>query len=124
MNINSLLRMSDMQLSNRWVMIREDLNVPIEDGKITSDARIQRALPTIKMALEAGARVMILSHLGRPEEGKYEESYSLAPVAEALSKLLNQEVPLVKDWLEGVAVDSGHAVLCENVRFNKGEKKK
>ncbi len=75
MNINSLLRMSDMQLSNRWVMIREDLNVPIEDGKITSDARIQRALPTIKMALEAGARVMILSHLGRPEEGKTPEFF-------------------------------------------------
>ena len=120
MNFN---RMTDLPLKGQRVLIREDLNVPIKDGRITSDARIRAALPTLKLALEAGARVIICSHLGRPEEGKFDAAASLAPVAEHLSSLLGQEVPLVRDWLGGVDVAEGQAVLCENVRFNKGEKK-
>ena len=115
--------MTDLNLKDQRVLIRVDFNVPIEDGKITSDARIRASLPSIEMALQSGAKVMILSHLGRPTEGVYEEQYSLAPVAKRLSELLNQEVPLVREWLNGVDVKSGNAVLCENVRFNKGEKK-
>ena len=115
--------MSDLDLKDKRVLIREDFNVPIEDGVITSDNRIKAALPTIKQALQAGAKLILVSHLGRPEAGKYEEKFSLAPVAKRLSELLGQEVPLVKDWLDGVEVASGQAVLCENARFNKGEKK-
>lgn len=118
----SVLTMSDVDLKNKRVLIREDLNVPMHLGEITSDERIQRALPTIQQALKQGAAVMLLSHLGRPEEGTYDTQFSLAPVAARLSSLLNQEVALVKDWLDGVDVASGQVVLCENVRFNKGEK--
>ena len=116
-------RMTDLDLKGKRVLIREDLNVPVKDGKVTSDARIRASLPTIRHAVEAGARVMLLSHLGRPTEGEYEEQYSLKPVAEHLSGLLGQEVPLAKDWLDGVDLEDGQVVLCENVRFNKGEKK-
>jgi phosphoglycerate kinase len=115
--------MSQMDLAGKRVLIREDLNVPVKGGAVTSDARIRAALPTIKLALSKGARVILLSHLGRPEEGNPDPELSLAPVAEHLSGLLGQKVPLVKDYLDGVSVEPGHAVLCENVRFNKGEKK-
>jgi len=118
----SIIQMSDLDLSNQRVLIREDLNVPLKQGKITSDARIRMAIPTLKAALAAGARVMLLSHLGRPEEGVFDEAHSLAPVAACLSSLLEMDVPLVKDWLSGVDVAPGQIVLCENVRFNRGEK--
>ena len=118
-----VLEMAKLDLAGKRVMIREDLNVPIKDGEVTSDARIRASLPTIRLALEKGARVILLSHLGRPEEGKYDAELSLAPVAARLSALLGRSVPLVKDWLDGVSVEPGAVVLCENVRFNKGEKK-
>ncbi len=118
-----VLRMADMDLRGKRVMIREDLNVPVQDGVVTSDARIRAALPTIRQALEKHARVFILSHLGRPEEGKPDEALSLKPVAARLAELLGAPVPLRRDWLEGVDCEPGTAVLCENVRFNKGEKK-
>jgi phosphoglycerate kinase len=113
--------MKNVDLTNKRVLIREDLNVPVKDGKVTSDARIRAALPTIKLALAAGAKVMVMSHLGRPTEGQYEDAYSLQPVATHLASLLGQDVPLVKDWLDGVEVESGQLVLVENVRFNLGE---
>ena len=116
-------RMTDLDLAGKRVLIREDLNVPVKDGKVTSDARIRASLPTIEHALKAGAKVMLMSHLGRPTEGEYAEEFSLQPVADHLGKLLGREVPLVKDWLDGVDVAEGQVVLCENVRFNKGEKK-
>lgn len=115
--------MIELELKGKRVLIREDLNVPVADGKITSDARIRAALPTIQQALKAGARVMLVSHLGRPKEGEYDPELSLAPVAERLTALLGVKVPLVKDWIDGVDVEPGSAVLCENVRFLKGEKK-
>jgi phosphoglycerate kinase len=118
-----VLEMAQLELAGKRVLIREDLNVPIKNGEVTSDARIRAALPTIRLALEKGARVMLMSHLGRPEEGKFDPEQSLAPVATRLSALLGKSVPLVKDWLDGVAVEPGQVVLCENVRFNKGEKK-
>jgi phosphoglycerate kinase len=117
----NVLRMADQDLRGKRVLIREDLNVPIENGKVTSDARIRASLPTIKMALEKGARLFVTSHLGRPEEGVYAEEFSLAPVASRLSELLGTPVPLKKDWLNtGVDTAPGSAVLLENVRFNKG----
>ncbi len=115
--------MTDVDLRGKRVAIREDLNVPVQDGVVTSDARIRAALPTIRHALAQNAKVFILSHLGRPKEGVYDESLSLAPVAAKLSELLGKSVLLRKDWLEGVDCPPGSAVLCENVRFNKGEKK-
>jgi phosphoglycerate kinase len=118
-----LLRMADLDLAGKRVLIREDLNVPVRKGVVTSDARIRAALPTLRLALDGGARVMILSHLGRPEEGKFDSELSLAPVAAKLSELLGKPVALVSDWLSGINVQPGSAVLCENVRFNKGEKK-
>lgn len=111
----------DIFCQNKRVLIRLDLNVPLKDGVITSDARIVAALPTIKMALQGGAAVILLSHLGRPTEGQPEAVYSLAPVATRLSELLEMPVPLATDWLSGVEVSSGQIVLCENVRFQKGE---
>ena len=119
----NVLRMADQDLRGKRVLIREDLNVPVEDGEVTSDARIRASLPTIKLALDKGARVFLTSHLGRPEEGVYAEEFSLAPVASRLSELLGSPVPLKKDWLAGVDTAPGSAVLLENVRFNKGEKK-
>jgi len=118
----SIKRMIDLDLSGKRVLIRQDLNVPIKDGTVTSDIRIRASLPTIKKALEAGAAVILLSHLGRPLEGEYDEQFSLAPVATRLSELLGQPVRLRKDWLDGVDVEPGEVVLCENVRFNIGEK--
>lgn len=120
----SVLKMTDLDLAGKRVLIREDLNVPIKDGQVVSDARIRASLPTIEMALKAGARVMVMSHLGRPTEGQYEEQYSLAPVAAHLGKLLGRQVPLLKEWLDGdFSLEEGELVLLENVRFNKGEKK-
>jgi phosphoglycerate kinase len=116
------LRMADLDLAGKRVLIREDLNVPIKAGAVASDARIRASLPTIQMALEKNARVLILSHLGRPQEGKFEPEFSLAPVAARLSELLGRPVPLIKDWLDGVDCAPGSAVLCENVRYNPGEK--
>lgn len=116
--------MKDQDLTGKRVLIREDLNVPVKDGKVTSDARIQASLPTIKLALEKGAALMLMSHLGRPTEGEYEEQYSLAPVAAHLTGLLGSEVRLIKDWVDGgFDVAPGEVVLLENVRFNPGEKK-
>lgn len=119
----SITNMTDLDLSGKRVLIRQDLNVPIKDGKVTSDARIRASLPTIKMAVDAGAKVMLMSHLGRPTEGEYAEEFSLAPVAANLSAKLGQDVRLVKDYLGGVEVAAGEVVLLENVRFNVGEKK-
>ena len=119
----SVLRMMDLDLAGKRVLIREDLNVPVHDGKVTSDARIRAALPTLRTALERGARVIVMSHLGRPREGEFDPALSLEPVAARLSELLGRKVPLVRDWLDGVEVARGEAVLLENVRFNKGEKK-
>jgi len=116
-----MLSMLNADLTHKRVMIREDLNVPMKDGCITNDERIQRALPTIKEALNRHAAVMLLSHLGRPKEGMYDKIYSLAPVAAELSRQLGQEVKLVKNWLKGVDVAPGEVVLLENVRFNQGE---
>lgn len=117
-----LIDMRDVELASKRVLIREDLNVPIDDGHITSDVRIRAALPTIRGALDAGAAVIVMSHLGRPEEGKTSPEFSLAPVAARLSDLLGLDVPLVTDWLGGVDVEPGAACLLENVRFQKGEK--
>ncbi|MCW8401087.1 phosphoglycerate kinase [Legionella pneumophila] len=118
----NLIKMSDIDLSGKRVLIREDLNVPIKDGMITSDQRLQAALPTIKSALDSGAAVIVLSHLGRPEEGKYEKKFSLEPVADYLRENLEYPVRFVKDCLSGVDVNPGELVVCENVRFNPGEK--
>ena len=119
----TVLKMIDLDLSGKRVLIREDLNVPVKDGKVTSDARIRASLPTIRLALEKGAAVLVCSHLGRPEEGVFSEENSLAPVAAYLSEALGREVPLVRDYLNGVEVKPGEVVLLENVRFNTGEKK-
>lgn len=119
----TVLNMTDLDLAHQRVLIREDLNVPVKDGVVQSDARIVAALPTIRLALEKGAAVMVCSHLGRPEEGQFSEENSLAPVAAYLSQALGREVPLVRDYLDGVDVAPGEIVLLENVRFNSGEKK-
>ena len=118
----SVIRMTDLDLSGKRVLIREDLNVPVADGVVTSDARIQAALPTIEAALAAGAAVMLVSHLGRPTEGQPDAQFSLRPVADRLGEMLGREVPLVDDWIEGVDVEPGRVVLLENVRFLAGEK--
>ncbi|WP_313416496.1 phosphoglycerate kinase [Stenotrophomonas sp.] len=119
----SIVRMTDLDLSGKRVLIRQDLNVPIENGRITSEQRITASLPTLKRALEQGAAVMVTSHLGRPKEGVWSEADSLAPVAQRLSELLGREVPLVRDWVEGVDVQPGQLVLLENCRMNVGEGK-
>jgi phosphoglycerate kinase len=118
-----ILRMTDLDLRDQRVLIREDLNVPVQDGIVTSDARIRASLPTIQAARNAGARVLVMSHLGRPEEGVYDEEFSLAPVAQRLAELLGFKVRFEKHWLDGVTAAPGEVVLLENVRFNKGEKK-
>ncbi|MFT6975854.1 MAG: phosphoglycerate kinase [Bermanella sp.] len=117
-----VLRMADQALQGKRVLIREDLNVPVKDGVVTSDARIRASLPTIKLALDAGAKVIVMSHLGRPTEGEYEDKYSMQPVANCLAKALGKDVPVVKDFSAGIDVSDGQLVLLENVRFNKGEK--
>jgi len=118
-----LARMTDTDLRNKRVLIREDLNVPVQDGEVTSDARIRASLATIRYALDQHARVFVISHLGRPQEGEEDPALTLAPVAARLSELLGKPVPLRKNWIDGVDCAPGSAVLCENVRFLKGEKK-
>ncbi len=118
----TLLRMADLDLAGKRVLIREDLNVPVKDGHITSEQRITAALPTIRLALEKGAAVMVTSHLGRPKEGVWTQEDSLAPVAARLGELLGRDVPLLKDWTDGVQVQPGQLVLLENCRMNVGEK--
>jgi phosphoglycerate kinase len=118
----TILRMTDLDLSGKRVLIRQDLNVPVADGRVTSDQRITASIPTLRAALDAGAAVMVLSHLGRPKEGQWSEADSLNPVAARLSELLGRDVPLVKDYLDGVAVAPGQIVLLENCRMNPGEK--
>ncbi len=119
----AVIKMSDLELSGKRVLIREDLNVPVADGVVTSDARIQAALPTLRAALDAKAAVMVMSHLGRPTEGQPADEFSLRPVADRLAELLGRDVPLVKDWIDGVDIEPGEIVLLENVRFLDGEKK-
>lgn len=119
----TVIKMADLDLAGKRVLIREDLNVPVKNGKVTSAARIEASLPTIRLALEKGAAVMVCSHLGRPVEGEFSEENSMKPVAEYLSQALGRNVPLVQDYLSGVDVKPGEVVLFENVRFNKGEKK-
>ena len=114
--------MADLDLAGRRVLIREDLNVPIRGGTVASDARIRAALPTLQQAAQAGARVMVTSHLGRPKEGQPTPEFSLAPVARRLGDLLGREIRLAADWLDGIDVEPGEIVLCENVRFLAGEK--
>lgn len=118
----SVIKMTDLALTEKRVLIREDLNVPIQDGKITSDARLRAALPTLRFALDAGAKVMVMSHLGRPTEGEYNAEYSLQPVADYLSAALNVPVRLATDYLDGVEANIGEIVVFENIRFNIGEK--
>jgi len=119
----SFIKMTDLDLNGKRVLIRSDLNVPVKDGKVTSDARITASMPTINFALKAGARVMVTSHLGRPEEGVYSEEYSLKPVADVIAASLGKPVRLIKDWVNGgFEVAEGELVLLENCRFNKGEK--
>jgi phosphoglycerate kinase len=115
--------MKDLDLRGKRVLIREDLNVPVKDGAVSSDARIRAALPTIEAALAAGAKVILMSHLGRPTEGEFDPQFSMAPVASHLSGLLNRPVALVEDWRHGVPLEEGEIALLENVRFNPGEKK-
>lgn len=119
----SIQNMIDLDLSGKRVLIRQDLNVPLKNGQVTSDIRIQASIPTIQKALAAGAAVMVLSHLGRPVEGEYDNASSLKPVADRLSTLLGKPVRLEKDWLNGIDIKPGEVVLCENVRFNVGEEK-
>jgi phosphoglycerate kinase len=119
----AILKMTDLDLAGKRVLIREDFNVPLQDSVISDDTRIRASLPGIKYALSKGARLLLVSHLGRPTEGQFDETESLAPVAKRLSELLGNEIPLKRDWLEGVSADPGKAVLLENCRFNKGEKK-
>ena len=119
----SILRMTELDLAGKRVLIRQDLNVPVADGKVTSDQRITASIPTIKLALAKGAAVMVTSHLGRPKEGSWSEADSLAPVAARLSELLGFDVPLVRDYLDGVDVQPGQLVLLENCRMNVGEGK-
>ncbi len=115
--------MVDLDLKDKRILIRQDLNVPVKNGSITSDIRIRASIPAIKLALEAGASVMLMSHLGRPTEGEFNPEFSLQPVATRLSELLGQPVRLVKDWINGIQIKPNEVVLCENVRFNVGESK-
>ena len=120
----SVIKMTDLDLAGKRVLIREDLNVPLKNGKVSDDTRIRASMPTIKHAIDAGAKVMLMSHLGRPEEGVYDEAASLAPVVDHLSGLLGKPVKLVKDYLDNTpALENGEVVVLENVRFNKGENK-
>ncbi len=120
----AIIKMTDLDLAGKRVLIREDLNVPLKNGKVADDTRIRASLPTIRHAMQGGGKVMLISHLGRPEEGEYDPTFSLQPVADHLSDLLGKPVRLVKDWLDGVGdIQDGDVVICENVRFNKGEKK-
>ena len=117
----SVINLSDLDLSSKRVLIRQDLNVPIKDGVVTSDKRIKASLPTIEMAMKQGAKVMLMSHRGRPPEGEASDEFTLQPVAERLTELLGVNVRLETNWLDGVEMNDGEVVLCENVRFNEGE---
>ncbi|MDE3208352.1 MAG: phosphoglycerate kinase, partial [Pseudomonadota bacterium] len=117
----SITNMLDLDLRGKRVMIREDFNVPIKDGVITDDTRIRACIPTIQTALRQEARIILISHLGRPKEGQYDKNLTLLPVAQRLETLLHQPIHLEKDWLNGLTVGAGKIVLCENVRFNIGE---
>ena len=118
-----LVKIADLDLSGKTVLIREDYNVPIKEGVITSDVRIRATLPTLTQVLEAGAKIILVSHLGRPVAGEYDEALSLAPVAKSLSDFLEIDVPLIKDWVNGIDMENHQVVLCENVRFEQGETK-
>ena len=118
-----LVKIADLDLSGKTVLIREDYNVPIKEGVITSDVRIRATLPTLTQVLEAGAKIILVSHLGRPVAGDYDEALSLAPVAKSLSDFLEIDVPLIKDWVNGIDMENHQVVLCENVRFEQGETK-
>ncbi|WP_348766316.1 phosphoglycerate kinase [uncultured Salinisphaera sp.] len=120
--MTAMLKMQDVDLAGKRVLIRQDLNVPFANGEVSSAGRLKASVPTIQAALDAGARVMVMSHLGRPKEGQPDNDHSLAPVARYLGELLRRDVPLVSDWLDGVDVGEGEIVMCENVRFNVGEK--
>ena len=120
--MTAMLNMQDVDLAGKRVLIRQDLNVPFANGEVSSAGRLKASVPTIQAALDAGARVMVMSHLGRPKEGQVDSEHSLEPVARYLSELLRRDVPLVTDWLDGVEVGEGEIVMCENVRFNVGEK--
>ena len=119
----SVIRMSDLDLNSKRVLIREDLNVPVKNGKVTSDARLKAAIPTIELALSKGAKVMVMSHLGRPEEGVYDAESSLQPVVDYLAEALAAPVRLAANYLDGIDINAGEVVVFENVRFNKGEGK-
>jgi len=119
----NVLRMAEQDLAGKRVLIRFDFNVPVMDGQVTSDTRMRAAVPTIRQALDAGAAVIVMSHLGRPTEGEWEDQFSLGPVARHLSVLLGQNVTLAENWLGGIDIEPGQVVMCENVRFNVGEKK-
>ncbi|EDM68167.1 MAG: phosphoglycerate kinase [Moritella sp.] len=119
----NIIKMTDLDLAGQRVLIRADLNVPVKDGKVTSDARIRASLPTIKLALAAGAKVMVTSHLGRPTEGEFAQEFSLEPVVNYLKEALENNVVLARDYLDGIELNVGELVVLENVRFNKGEKK-
>ncbi len=121
--MSKLVKINDLDLSGKTVLMREDYNVPLKNGVVTSDTRIRATLPTIKLVLDAGAKIILVSHLGRPVAGEYDEAYSLAPVAKSLSDFLDIEVPLLKDWLDGVDMTDHQVVLCENARFEPGETK-
>lgn len=121
--MSAVITMADLDLEGLRVLIREDLNVPIKDGKVASDARLRAAMPTIQAALDAGAKVMVMSHLGRPEEGVYDAEFSMQPVVDYLNDALDVPVRLAKDYLDGIEVNSNEVVVFENIRFNKGEKK-
>ncbi len=117
-----LVKITDLDISGKRVLVREDFNVPLKDGEVEDDTRIRAGLPTLNKLLDADAKVMIMSHLGRPKAGEPDDDYSLAPVAKCLSSLLGREVPLVKDWLDGIDMENRDIVMCENVRFEVGEK--
>ena len=119
----NVLSMTNLDLAGKRVLIREDLNVPVKDGKVTSDARIRASLPTIEHARKAGAKVIVMSHLGRPTEGEFAQEFSMQPVATHLGELLGADVPVITDWKQGIELNDGDVVLLENVRFNPGEKK-
>ncbi|MBK2092964.1 phosphoglycerate kinase [Francisella philomiragia] len=119
----SFLTLKDVDLNNKKVLVRVDFNVPVKDGKVTSKVRIEAAIPTIQYILDQGGAVILMSHLGRPIEGEYDSQFSLEPVAEALSQIIKKPVRFAKDWLNGVDAKAGEIVMCDNVRFNKGEKK-
>ena len=119
----AIIKMTDLDLSGKRVLIRVDFNVPIKNGVITSDKRLKASAPTLKLAADAGAKVIVMSHLGQPDEGVFNEEFSLKPIADWLSKYFGKTIRLEKNWIDGINVEPGEIVLCENVRFNKGEKK-